>query len=173
MLGSVLSTAKTLLTIQSQTKEALKWFNAMKKAGGSSFTGTADDGGPVIGELFFFSYNAKYRKTLPYWDAFPLVFPFTILPNHFIGLNLHYLPIIQRQALFTALMKAKKQGSAKKQLDLSYSIIKTLASSKLYEPCIHMYITNNLTSKLFRVKDSLWNGSIYLPVAKWQNGKPY
>ena len=30
---------------------------------------------PSVGRLNLFGYNPKYRKTLPYYDVFPLVLP--------------------------------------------------------------------------------------------------
>ena len=39
-----------------------------------------------------FFYDAKTKKTLPYFDMFPLVFPLRRLGNSFTGINAHYLP---------------------------------------------------------------------------------
>ena len=36
--------------------------------------------------------NAKFKKTLPYYDGFPLIIMLGPAPNGFYGLNLHYLP---------------------------------------------------------------------------------
>ena len=49
---------------------------------------------PVVtpGEMYMFYYDAKHKDTLPYWDRFPLVFPFSKVKDGFLGLNLHYLP---------------------------------------------------------------------------------
>ena len=31
---------------------------------------------PIIGSMYSFYYDPKHKKTLPYYDRFPLVFPF-------------------------------------------------------------------------------------------------
>ena len=46
----------------------------------------------IPGHLYLFMYDPKLKKTLPYYDRFPLVFPYAKTPDGFIGLNMHYLP---------------------------------------------------------------------------------
>ena len=56
------------------------------------------DNAPFFGRLNMFFYDPKFKKTLPYYDRFPLVFPFkrgftrqrAIEGGSFLGLNLHY-----------------------------------------------------------------------------------
>jgi hypothetical protein len=52
------------------------------------------------GEMYFFQYDAKLKKELPYWDKFPLIFPVEEAPNGFYGLNFHYLPYIPPRAVY-------------------------------------------------------------------------
>ena len=44
------------------------------------------------GHLYMFMYDPKLKKELPYYDMFPLVFPYAKTEDGFIGLNMHYLP---------------------------------------------------------------------------------
>ena len=48
-------------------------------------------GRPSIGRLNMFFYDPKYKKTLPYYDTFPLVLPIERIPGGFAGINFHYL----------------------------------------------------------------------------------
>ena len=52
---------------------------------------------PFIGRLNMFFYDPKLKKTLPYYDTFPLVLP---LRNIMIGFwyKFHYLPIPLRMS---------------------------------------------------------------------------
>ena len=55
---------------------------------------------PSVGRLNLFGYNPKLRKTLPYYDVFPLVLPLEAISGGFIGMNFHYLPPLLRTRLF-------------------------------------------------------------------------
>ena len=46
----------------------------------------------VPGNLYMYFYDAKLKEQLPYYDMFPLVFPFSTTDKGFTGLNMHYLP---------------------------------------------------------------------------------
>ena len=45
------------------------------------------------GRLYLYGYDAKLKKTLPYYDMFPIVFPFAKVAGGFMGINMHYLPL--------------------------------------------------------------------------------
>ena len=51
---------------------------------------------PNIGLLNLFFYDPKYKKTLPYYDIYPLVLPLDTIPGGFAGINFHYLAPLQR-----------------------------------------------------------------------------
>ena len=44
---------------------------------------------PFYGRLNMFTYNPKHKKTLPYYDTFPLVLPIEKYPDGFLGINFH------------------------------------------------------------------------------------
>ena len=58
---------------------------------------------PSVGRLNLFGYNPKLRKTLPYYDVFPLIFPLEPAKGGFIGLNFHYLKPGARVAFLRSL----------------------------------------------------------------------
>ena len=59
---------------------------------------------PFFGNLNMFFYDPKFKKTLPYYDRFPLVLPIERYSDGFLGINLHYLPIPLRIRLLDELM---------------------------------------------------------------------
>ena len=59
---------------------------------------------PFYGRLNMFFYDPKFKKTLPYYDVFPLVLPLEIYSDGFLGINLHYLPIPLRIKLLDKLV---------------------------------------------------------------------
>ena len=65
------------------------------------------------GFLYMFSYKAKTREDLPYYDQYPVVFPFRQTKEGFYGLNMHYIPLDYRAILMDNLyMLAAEIGRA-------------------------------------------------------------
>ena len=62
------------------------------------------DNNPFYGRLNMFFYDPKFKKTLPYYDTFPLVLPLEKYPDGFLGINLHYLPMNLRIRLLDRLV---------------------------------------------------------------------
>ena len=58
----------------------------------------------ATGAMFMFFYDPKHKKTLPYYDSFPLIIAVGGAEGGFIGLNLHYLPIALRAKFLDGLM---------------------------------------------------------------------
>jgi len=57
----------------------------------------------LIGRMYLFMYDAATKDKLPYFDRFPLIFPFRIIPGGFYGINMHYLPYMLRARLMDSL----------------------------------------------------------------------
>ena len=58
----------------------------------------------LIGRMYMFLYNPKTKEELPYYDMFPLIFPFKVESDGFYGINLHYLPYFMRIRLLDRMM---------------------------------------------------------------------
>lgn len=118
------------------------------------------------GYMYMFIYDAKWKDTLPFWDAFPLVFPWRILPDGFIGINLHYLPPADRAALMDKLYSITNNTryNDNTKLKLSYKELQRVANSRMYEPCIHRYLNTCVKSKFFKIPSDYWNIALFLPV---------
>jgi hypothetical protein len=55
---------------------------------------------PLIGRMFMFLYDPKWKNTLPYYDRFPLILMVGPAEGGFYGLNLHYLSPRNRAVFF-------------------------------------------------------------------------
>ena len=136
---------------------------------------------PFIGGVFFYIYDAKWKDELPYWDQFPLVIPIKPYDNGFHGLNLHYLPPLGRAKLLDMLAKYKRRSATPRAyMKISYELLKGVAESKLFQPCVHRYLTTHIKSDLVKVQDEFWYRAAMLPVQKfvgasekevWSNSK--
>jgi hypothetical protein len=73
------------------------------------------------GSLYMFLYDPKTKEDLPYYDVFPLVFPFKKTQDGFIGLNMHYLPYQQRVILLQRLMDFATNKNMDETTKIKYS----------------------------------------------------
>lgn len=123
----------------------------------------------VPGELYLFQYDALHRETLPYWDTFPLVFPFSKTPDGFIGLNMHYLPYPIRVRLLDKLMvfKTSTEHDEVARLKLSWGLISGLSRQYYAQPCVHRYLATQIKSPLKRIDSSDWATAMMLPVERF------
>jgi hypothetical protein len=176
--------ARTLPRLrQRDATDAVKWFKSKADSEMSDvakpstvFKGPRKVfGKPLIGDMYIYKYFAKHDKTLATWDAHPLVLPVEYHANGFTGLNMHYLPLPLRFQLMAALMKiaTKAKGNKREKLILDYTILKGVASAKLYEPTIHRYLYSQTRSNFLLVDPDEWRIALAVPVQKWRRGSPY
>ena len=169
--------------IKAKSKKAIEWFRKIvKETQRSAFPATTGrkeimtdrnigirTGKPIIGKLYLFQYSAKWADILPYWDMWPLIFPFDYAKNGFYGINLHYLSPNHRAALMIRLIKA--QGGAGDmnenfKLKLSYDII---TKYKPAIPCIKRYLFSHVQGKgLYGISGEDWSYAAALPLQKFQ-----
>ena len=69
----------------------------------------------IIGKMYFYFYDPKTKKTMPYYDRFPLVLPIEQYPDGFLGLNLHYIHPKQRIILLDKLSEYATDSRFDKQ----------------------------------------------------------
>lgn len=122
------------------------------------------------GYMYMFMYNPKHRKTLPYYDKFPLVIPWQTVPGGFMGLNMHYLPYQYRLILLERLYEFRTNDKMNEttKLKLSYETISETARLKLAKPCIKHYLNSHVTSQFRRIEVTDWATALLLPVERFQ-----
>lgn len=121
------------------------------------------------GKLYMFFYDPKTKDTLPYYDKFPLVFPFAATPDGFIGLNLHYLPHKLRFTLMDRLLQFKNNDKFDETTKLRYSwaMINGVSKFALAKPCVKRYLKGHLRSSLVQVSADDWATALMLPVERF------
>lgn len=122
-----------------------------------------------IGHMYMFAYEAKHKDTLPFYDAFPLVFPFLGLSDGFIGINMHYLPPLGRAKLMNALyiLSSKTTLTESTKLTLSYDILKSSARFKLFKPTVHRYLYSQVRSRFLHIASNEWDIALMLPLERF------
>ena len=130
------------------------------------------NGRPSIGRLNMFFYDPKYKKTLPYYDTFPLVLPIESIPGGFAGINFHYLRPGARFTLLERLQRfaVRNEVSSRNRFDVSYDRVKKIP---LVKNTIKKYLYNHVRSNFLRIDYDKAALSVYLPVAQFRKGSPY
>jgi len=122
-----------------------------------------------IGRMYMFYYDPKGKDILPYYDKFPLVFPFKIAPDGFYGLNLHYIAPMLRAKLMDAfydIINNDKYDITTK-IKLNYQILNASSKYKYYKPCVKRYLTTHVKSKFLYVDPTKWDAALFLPTEKF------
>jgi hypothetical protein len=119
------------------------------------------------GHLYFYRYDAKTKDELPYFDRYPIVFPFRRKTGGFLGLNLHYLPHELRAVLMDELYEFVVGEEDTQKLNIIYRILKNAFSMKLYKPCVKHYLGDYIDSRIIRVYPEEWDVALFLPLQRF------
>jgi hypothetical protein len=122
-----------------------------------------------IGKMYCFFYDPKHKKTLPYYDRFPIIFPIEFNNGSMLGINLHYLPPVIRAQLMDALFSTANNDKYNKttKLGLSYSILKGASLGDLFKPCVKRYLFSHVRSKFMYVSPERWDMAALLPMERF------
>ena len=121
------------------------------------------------GHLYLFGYDPKLKKELPYYDRFPLVFPYAKTPDGFMGLNMHYLPYGLRIQLLDALLTFKTNNRMDETTRLKYSwqLIDGISRYKAAQPCIKQYLGGHVRTQFRKIDSGNWATAMLLPVERF------
>lgn len=175
--------------IQKGTKKSLEWFKdrlaAITQVNRKSILN--DDSlksvsAPLVGRMFMYFYDPKHKKTLPYYDRFPLVIMVDKAPGGFYGLNLHYLEPRLRARFFDKLLEYSNNNKYDKttRLKMSYELLTASSKMAAFKPCYKRYLTTHIRSKIAEVPASEWEIALFLPTEQfkkssnssvWKNSK--
>jgi len=124
----------------------------------------------VLGKMYFYSYDPKWKNELPWYDTFPLVFPIERYPDGFLGLNFHYLNPKNRAILMDQLkiFANNKKYDETTKLKLTYNMLKGFTKIKRARPTVHRYLTSKIKSKFVLVNADEWEVALFLPVEKFK-----
>lgn len=132
---------------------------------------------PLIGRMYLFQYDPKGKKTLPYYDRFPLIFPiasantsgFAVNQGSFLGINLHYLPLPLRARLMDALYAnvSTQDIDENTRLKISYNILQQASRYRFFKPCIKRYLVSHVQSRFFYIDPTEWEMALFLPLDRF------
>lgn len=158
--------------IKRGTKQSLKWFREKvaeirtvnrKALLRDELTKTVAK--PLIGRMFMYAYDPKNKKTLPFYDKFPLIIMVDKAPGGFYGINLHYLPPLLRARFFDRLLEYSNNDkyNSSTRLKMSYDLLKGASKLSAFKPCYKHYLTRHIKSQISEISASEWEIAIFLP----------
>jgi len=161
-LSKLKSAGSNILT---KTRQSILWLKI--KIGKTGFKEVTR---PESGKLYLCRYEAKYKDTLPIWDAAPLTFFWRISGDrrHIYGLSLHHLDPVVRAKLLSFLLKA---AGKRKYPQIAATTLSALAKQKRFKPAVKMYLFSHFRSNLLLIPKEEWENVIYLPLAKMHRNK--
>ena len=124
---------------------------------------------PHYGRMNMFFYDPKGRKTLPYYDTFPLVLPIERYPDGFLGINFHYLPMALRLKLLDRIVDFSNNTKFDEStiIDANYSQLKNIKEIK---PTLKRYMAGRVKTRFRRVDADEFTVAALLPIARWKKG---
>lgn len=123
-----------------------------------------------LGHMYMFMYDPKGKKTLPYYDQFPLIFPIGPAPNGFYGINLHYLQPRLRAVLMDRLMDSAMSNEYMDEttkLRISYGILQGASKFRLFEPTVKHYLNRQVQSRFIHITPNEWQMALFLPTERF------
>lgn len=160
--------------IPGRTQASRDWFR--NKAQGKRITGnrlitSSDNFVSEIepGHMYLYRYDPKFKKELPYYDSFPLVFPIDTVKGGFIGLNMHYLPLRQRAVLMDSLydLVTDQRYDSGTRIRLSYKVLSGASKFKGFKPTIKKYLGTQVRSRFLKIEPVEWDIALFLPLQKF------
>jgi len=144
--------------IKPRTKESMNWFRKKATQLGRVGKSIMDDEAVKlqtsmknpVGNMYMFFYDPKHKKTLPYYDKFPLIIMIGPAEGGFYGLNLHYLPPVLRAKVLDALLDDQP------------------VPKKYIAPMIKHYLNTQVKSRFALVDKPEWEIATFLPTAQFE-----
>lgn len=122
------------------------------------------------GFMYLFGYDPKMKKELPFYDRYPLIFPFKSEDGGFLGMNLHYLPHIMRARLMDELydLTNNERFNDSTKLIASYKFLNSASRYKYFKPCVKRYLFNHVTTRFLFIPSSEWDIALFLPLERFE-----
>lgn len=123
----------------------------------------------LLGRMYMFFYDPKTKEELPYYDRFPLIFPFRIESGGFYGINFHYLPYFMRVKILDRLMTFSTNNSMDEntRLKLSWGLLSGSTKFAAVKPCVKHYLTSHVKSLYRNIPSEDWVTAMLLPVEQF------
>ena len=120
--------------------------------------------------MYLFGYEPKLKNELPYYDRFPLIFPFKSDEDGFLAMNLHYIQPVFRAKLMDNLypLVTNLKFDETTRIRASYNLLNSAAKYKYFQPCVKKYLYDHLKTKFLLIPANEWDIALFLPLQRFQ-----
>ena len=127
----------------------------------------------VPGKMYMYLYSAKNSETLPYFDQFPLMIPFSRNWETVTGLNFHYLNYKMRFILLKNLLDfaTDRTLTEKTKLKLSWDLVKGASRYTPAKAAVHTYRLDHVQTQFLEIPAEQWFTAALMPVERFVSGK--
>ena len=140
---------RILDTVGNQVNEEFFRTRLLEELGSPNFDDDASDtAGFSPGELYFFTYQAQTKQ--PYYDMYPLAYVIEMRTGGFLGCNLHYVRLTQRDELAISLLNNSAQGAV-----------------AVPPRTLHKYLYTGVRGTPYRIPNSEWSDVAQLPTERF------
>ena len=105
---------------------------------------------PFYGKLNMFIYDPKFKKKLPYYDKYPLTYVVRTDNDGFLGCNLHYVRLTERDELARSLLNNSEQGRI-----------------SVPRRTLHKYLYTGIRGQLYPIPEDEWIDVAQLPTERF------
>ncbi len=109
----------------------------------------SDTGGFNPGKMYFYQYDPVTEK-LPYYDKYPLTYVIRTDSDGFLGCNLHYINLDQRDELARSLLNNSEQGRI-----------------SVPKRTLHKYLYTGIRGELYPIPEDEWIDVAQLPTERF------
>jgi hypothetical protein len=127
------------------------------------------------GFFYFYLYDPKWKRELPYYDKFPFTLVLDVREDRFLGLNFHYLDYGNRARLFDLLYNFREGRPSRPnvrdirmRLRVSYHLLKISSKYAAFKPCLKEYLVSHVKTPLLKVGAKEWDVALFLPVEQFE-----
>ena len=140
---------RILDTVGNQVNEEFFRRRLLEELESTNFeTDYADTAGFAPGELYFFTYQAQTKQ--PYYDMYPLTYVIEMRTGGFLGCNLHYVRLTQRDELAISLLNNSAQGAV-----------------AVPPRTLHKYLYTGVRGTPYRIPNSEWSDVAQVPTERF------
>ena len=145
-----MSILQTILNkVSGQVSEDYFRSQLLEELGSTNFdSDAADTAGFAPGQLYFFTYSAQTKQ--PYYDMYPLAYVIEYQTGGFLGCNLHYVRLTQRDELAISLLNNSAQGAV-----------------AVPPITLHKYLDTGVRGTPYRIPNSEWSDVAQLPTERF------
>lgn len=171
---------KTIKYDKAAARQSLMWFEEQARILGGrvspqSLMANAQRRTSVLipGKMYAMFYDPKYKETLPYYDIFPLIIPFSRDAETFTAINFHYLPTKMRFVLLKNLLDfaTDKTLNEKTRLRMSWEFIGGISKYRGVNAAVKKYRYDHVASQFLEIPADQWFTAIILPTERFNQGK--